>query len=117
MWILVLLAISLFPAYLASKKGRSFILWYVYSIFFFIFAIVHVFFLKDKGIKCSECTSYIPMEANKCKFCGSSIKSDYKESVIAQRKVDEYRRDKILVTTILIVVGYLGVMRIIFHGI
>jgi hypothetical protein len=44
-------ALVFVPAMIARQKGRSFGLWFVYSFFLWIIALVHSLLAKDKGAK------------------------------------------------------------------
>jgi hypothetical protein len=76
--ILGLLVVALIPAFIAKSKGRSFFLWYIYGIFLFLFAFIHVIVLKPNenaaGMKkCSSCSSIIPATALICPACRTSF--------------------------------------------
>lgn len=47
--IIVLLLIALIPASIASKKGKSFGLWYVYGVCLWIVALIHSLVLPDES--------------------------------------------------------------------
>lgn len=46
MFIVILLAVALIPAYIAKNKGRSFLNWYFYGVFLWLFALIHSILLK-----------------------------------------------------------------------
>ena len=48
--LLVLIALGLVPAYIASRKGRSFFEWWVFGAVLFPIAMVAVFFIKPKDL-------------------------------------------------------------------
>lgn len=67
---LILIVIAIIPAYIAEKKGRNFLLWYIYALCLWIFAIIHVFFIKDRsGKQCIACCEWINKDAKICKVC------------------------------------------------
>lgn len=86
--VLLLLAIliGLIPAVIASKKGRSFVLWWIYGTLLFIIALPHALLAKGLNesidtqqmaagnVKCQFCAEWIRPEAKVCKHCGREVK-------------------------------------------
>ena len=67
--------IGLIPAAIASSKGRSFLLWWLYGSLIFIVAIIHALIMKPVesevgGRNCPFCAERIKAEAIICKHCG-----------------------------------------------
>ncbi len=67
--------IGLIPAFIASSKGRSFLLWWLYGSLIFIVAIIHAIMIKSEdsdavGRACPFCAERIKAEAVVCKHCG-----------------------------------------------
>lgn len=80
--VLVLLVLALIPAFIASSKGRSFALWYIYGVCLLIVAIPHSIIIisktteqKDKELKsagfveCPYCKEPVKAGAVVCPHC------------------------------------------------
>ena len=79
--VLVLLVLALIPAFIASNKGRSFALWYIYGVCLLIVAIPHSIIIsktteqKDKELKsagyveCPYCKEPVKAGAVVCSHC------------------------------------------------
>jgi hypothetical protein len=77
--LIFILAIASIPAFIASHKGRDFLLWFIYSFFLFPFAFIHAIVIdpneKAKGMKkCPQCASTISKDATICPLCQSELK-------------------------------------------
>ncbi|MCW9581271.1 zinc ribbon domain-containing protein [Raoultella ornithinolytica] len=84
--IIICAIIGCIPAAIASNKGRSFFIWWLYGALLFIVALIHSLLIKkdaraleqsqlDEGlVKCPYCAEMIKPEAIKCKHCGSDVK-------------------------------------------
>ena len=71
------------PAAIASGKGRSFFLWYIYGVLLWIVALIHSLVLRPdqqeldrravqggSNKKCSQCAEIVKAEALICRHCG-----------------------------------------------
>lgn len=52
--LLICLVIGLIPAFIASSKGRSFFLWYIYGVALFIIAFIHSLVIKSAADKARD---------------------------------------------------------------
>ena len=92
-WIFSVLA--LIPANIASNKGRSFAIWYIYGLCLFLIAFIHSLCIKDNDIaktfkgwhKCRHCGEFSQPEATVCHCCGRdfSLASFFKNTQTHQK--------------------------------
>lgn len=84
-FLIISILIGLIPAAIASGKGKSFVLWWIYGAALFIVALPHSLLMKaDLGAveakqiasgikKCKHCAELIKEEAKVCKHCGRDV--------------------------------------------
>jgi hypothetical protein len=65
--------IGLLPAWIASRKGHSFVTWWIFGALLFIVALPMAIFAKDKRARCPECAEIVRPEATRCPHCQASI--------------------------------------------
>jgi len=74
--------IGLIPAYIASQKGRSFILWWFFGAMLFIVALPvsiiikpdeHLIALKKGLIQCPHCAEWVRKDARVCRYCNREL--------------------------------------------
>lgn len=75
-------SLGLVPAFIAYKKGRCFLNWWMYGHLLFIVAFPHALLLKEtedslinRGVlkKCLYCAEVVKKEAKVCKHCGNQL--------------------------------------------
>lgn len=87
-FLIIIALIGLIPAAIASRKGRSFGLWWFYGAALFIVALPHSLIMKrsirgqdarnrNEGLQqCPSCAEWIRPEARVCKHCGRDVQAD-----------------------------------------
>lgn len=100
--LLICAVLGCIPAAIASSKGRSFGLWWIYGALLFIVALIHALCigkdhkaieqsqLKEGLVKCPYCAELIKPEAVKCKHCGSDIDGNQRPPIDAASDYVKY---------------------------
>ncbi len=81
--VFIALLLGLLPAYIASAKGRNFLLWWLYGTTLFVFAIFHAIAMKpaEKNLNfygkryCPHCRQITDLDAPVCTHCGQEIEA------------------------------------------
>lgn len=76
--ILLGVVLAVIPAHIAHTKGRNPLLWLLYALFLWPFALIHSLFLSPNSRAegytiCKYCTGVVSNLASKCMHCGSDI--------------------------------------------
>jgi hypothetical protein len=79
--IFIAMLLGLLPAYIASAKGKNFLLWWFYGTFLFVFAIFHAIAMKPAEENlifygrryCPHCEKIVDVGATSCEHCGKEI--------------------------------------------
>jgi hypothetical protein len=81
-FIFLLWIVGLIPGFIAYKKGRNFLNWWMYGHLLFIVAFPHALLLREtenslinRGIlkNCPYCAEVVKKEAKVCKHCGNQL--------------------------------------------
>lgn len=81
--------LGLIPAAIASSKGRSFFVWWVYGALLFLIALIHAIVMKSESekleedsnvnasvmerIPCPHCSRLLLRNSVHCRFCSQSV--------------------------------------------
>lgn len=80
--VIIALLLGMIPAYIASAKGRNFLLWWMYGTFLFAFAIIHAIAIRPAernlihyGMRyCPHCRKPIKLDDTSCPYCSAEVK-------------------------------------------
>lgn len=72
---------GLLVGWIASKKGHSFLGWFIYGALLWPIALLHIALSSNKGQKCEKCFSNIDKRATVCPFCRHKIMADETDEV------------------------------------
>jgi len=110
-YLVLAIFLGIIPAAIASKKGRSFMLWWFYGAMLFIVALPMAIFMKPlsnasqpvNGMrKCPKCAEYVQAEATICKHCKSELvpltDSEKKQMIKQAKKANHVPGWLVLVT-------------------
>ena len=87
-FIIAVALVGLIPALIASKKGYTTIVWWLYGALLFPIALIHSLLMSPINIKkCPQCAEQIQKAALVCKHCGHKLS----ETPTAETDNGEYR--------------------------
>ena len=90
--------LGLIPANIASNKGRSFGLWWVYGAALLIVALPHALLInpdkeavrqgqRAQGMKkCPDCAEMVQGEARVCRYCGYRFSVSHATEVVSEER-------------------------------
>ncbi len=72
------LILAFIPATVASHKGRSFALWWLYGYVVFPIATIHAVLADDSALRwrCPVCSELILRQATLCRYCGTEVEPE-----------------------------------------
>ncbi|TWI74198.1 hypothetical protein LZ24_01138 [Desulfobotulus alkaliphilus] len=91
---IIAVIIGIIPAFIASSKGRDFVLWWIYGASLFVFAMIHAILLKPneeqlirEGKKhCPYCDELIKPKATVCRYCSRELPSEQEEFPVSTKE-------------------------------
>lgn len=74
--LIVVALLGLIPAVIAVKKGRSFVVWWLFGSALLIIALPAAYLVESMQgrKKCRGCGEFVHKEAARCPFCGRELK-------------------------------------------
>lgn len=91
--LLFAMLLGIIPAMIASKKGYSFLSWYLYGVLLFIIALAHALLVKDKDARtCPYCAETVKAAAKICKHCHKEIGPHLEGAADYYNRDDAYRK-------------------------
>ena len=71
--IIVAVLLGLIPAFIAQRKGSSFVFFWILGALFFIVALPWALLMKDQRPRCPECREVVQADAARCPHCQAEI--------------------------------------------
>lgn len=67
--LLFIILMAMLPAFIASKKGRGFIGWFIYALLLWPVAFIHALVMGDRSTLCPACKEPVNEDAEICPHC------------------------------------------------
>jgi hypothetical protein len=96
--VVLVILIGLIPAAIASSKGRSFVLWWIYGMALFIVALPHALIMGPAGTKrtCPHCGEYMLATATVCPHCSREVAASRRANLDSDPAANDVDRNIIV---------------------